>query len=356
MAPRRNKTTLATVAAELGISRTSVSNAYNRPEELSAQLREQILSTAARLGYAGPDPTARSLRTRRTGAIGVLFTDDLTYAFDDRASVDFMAGMAEASAGQATQLSLLPARPDSEDTAAVNRAVVDGIVAYSVARDDPYLQAVERRGLPLVVCDQPTDTEHPFVGVDNAAAITPAAQALVDAGHTRIGILCIRLDRERNDGPVSPERLRTAGLHVQRDRVNGALAVFRAAGISHPIPIVERFINNPVTTVDAARELHRTHPELTAVLCTTDTMALGVLDYAASVGIRVPEDLSVVGFDGIAPALSRGLTTILQPNRDKGIAAGRMLINLIDNPSCCPEPIHLTTTLAPGTTLGPPRR
>ena len=109
----RQRGTLASLAAELGVSRTTVSNAYNRPEQLSAALREKILATAEQRGYPGPHPTARSLRTRRAGAIGVLLTEHLTYAFEDLASVDFLAGMAEASYGGNTCLTLVPVGPDS---------------------------------------------------------------------------------------------------------------------------------------------------------------------------------------------------------------------------------------------------
>lgn len=327
--------TLASLAAELGVSRTTVSNAYNRPNQLSPALREKILATAERIGYPGPDPTARSLRTRRTGTIGVLFTDHLSYAFEDLASVDFLAGMAEASYGSHVSLTLIPAGPDGESginpQQLLSNAVVDGFVVYSVASDDPYLQAAHMRRLPIVVCDQPKDTELPFVGIDDYSAIAPAAQAVLDAGHRKIGILSIRLDRRRNDGHVSRERLNSARLHVQQSRVRGALDVLTNAGIDPAtVPVVERHINDAPNNVDAARELLETHPELTAVICTTDSMALGVLEYAASRGIRVPEDLSVTGFDGISTALARGLSTVIQPNRAKGAAAGQMLHMLID--------------------------
>src|SRR5690625_4475693 len=87
--------TLASLAAELGVSRTTVSNAYNRPDQLSPELRERILTAARAHGYSGPDPMARSLRTRRVGSIGVVLTEDLSYAFEDAASVDILAGMAQ---------------------------------------------------------------------------------------------------------------------------------------------------------------------------------------------------------------------------------------------------------------------
>ncbi|MCX7492593.1 LacI family DNA-binding transcriptional regulator [Corynebacterium sp. P6129] len=365
----RQRGTLASLAAELGVSRTTVSNAYNRPEQLSTSLREKILATAEQRGYPGPHPTARSLRTRRAGAIGVLLTEHLTYAFDDLASVDFLAGMAEASYGGNTCLTLVPVGPDSSvDVAAaaqlVNQPVIDGFVVYSVAADDPYLQAARNRRLPLVICDQPADeTGLPFVGIDDRAAIAPAAQALIDAGHRRIGILSIRLDRRKNDGPVSPERLRNAGLHVQRSRVLGALDVFASAGIDPAtVSVIERHINDRANNIDAARELLETHPDLTAVLCTTDSMALGVLDYCADHGISVPDRLSVTGFDGIVTAVARDLTTVIQPNREKGAAAGRMLFRLIEQRLSDEEPPAgeslrelLETTFRPGGTVAAPR-
>ena len=332
-------TTLASLAAELGVSRTTVSNAYNRPDQLAPATRERILAAAAARGYVGPDPTARSLRTRRQDSVGVLLTEHLSYAFEDMASVDFLAGMAEASAGASTTLTLIPAGPDtvgaSDDSHAgqlVGSAAVDGFVVYSVAAGDAYLEAVRRRGLPVVVCDQPTDSGLPFVGIDDRAAIAPAARALIESSHTRIGILTIRLHRERLDGFVSPEQLAAADMHVQRSRVLGALDVFQEAGLSpESIPVVTRHINDSRTAYAAAEELLTAHPDLTAVLCTTDSMALGVLSYARDHGIAVPSQLSVTGFDGIAPALAVGLSTVVQPNKAKGAAAGHMLADLIDH-------------------------
>ena len=356
----KRSTTLASLAAELGVSPTTVSNAYNRPDQLAPATRERILAAAAERGYTGPDPTARSLRTRRQGSLGVLLTEHLSYAFEDMASVDFLAGMAEASAGASTTLTLIPAGPDTvgapndaQASQLVGAAAVDGFVVYSVAAGDAYLDAVRRRGLPVVVCDQPTDSGLPFVGVDDRAAIAPAAQALVDASHTRIGILAIRLYRERLDGEVTAAQLAAADMHVQRSRVLGALDVFAAAGLDPAdIPVVTRHINDPRTAYAAAEELLTRHPDLTAVLCTTDSMALGVIAYARDHGIAVPEQLSVTGFDGIAPALALGLSTVVQPNKEKGAAAGRMLASLIDGRGDVPRTL-LETTFHPGRTVAP---
>lgn len=347
--------TLASIAAKLGVSRTTVSNAYNRPEQLSADLRQRILDTAEEMGYLGPDPVARSLRTRRAGAIGVLLTEDLTYAFEDMASVDFLAGVAQAAGD--TQLTLVPASPESSvDHASaqqlVNNSAVDGFVIYSVAKGDPHLEAVQARGLPAVISDQPAGEEDvPFVGADDRLAIAPAAQALVDAGHRKIGILSIRLDRERNEGPVSSERLENAQYQLQRARVLGALDVFEAAGMDPAaVPVVECWINDKEHNFAAAQQLLEANPDLTGVLCTTDSLAFGVLRYIKSLGKTVPADLSVTGYDGTEMALARDLTTVIQHNKLKGFKAGQILLQMIEKEFVEPKTV-LTTTFHEGSTV-----
>ena len=110
--PRR-RATLASLAAELKVSRTTISNAYNRPDQLSADLRERIFATAKRMGYAGPDPVARSLRTRKAGAVGLVIAEPLTYSFSDPAALNFVAGLAESceEAGQGLLLVAVGPRP-----------------------------------------------------------------------------------------------------------------------------------------------------------------------------------------------------------------------------------------------------
>lgn len=327
--------TLASVAAQLGVSRTTVSNAYNRPEQLSAALRQKILAAAEEMGYPGPDPTARSLRTRRAGAVGVVLTEHLSYAFEDAASVEFLAGMAESTYGTDMSLSLIPAGPDTakadQATQIVNRAVVDGFVIYSVAENDPHLKSVLIRHSPALIVDQPKDIpDAAFVGIDDREAIKPAAQALIDAGHKHIGILAIRLTAERHNGVITRDIVENAELHVQRDRVLGALDVLAEAGIdADSVPVITRHINDPANAKSAAKELLEHFPETTAVLCTTDSMAFGVLDYAAERGMKIPEDLSVTGFDGTQRALLMDLSTVIQPNKAKGAAAGKMLNEMI---------------------------
>ena len=134
--------TLRDVAAELGVSAKTVSNAYARPDQLSGELRERVLATAARLGYPGPDPVAAGLRRGRVGAIGFAYDNQLSYAFDDPASSALLAGVAATVEEAGAGLLLLPGSSDRQRrNAAVTGAVVDGLLISSVADDDPLLQA-----------------------------------------------------------------------------------------------------------------------------------------------------------------------------------------------------------------------
>ncbi|MQA11372.1 MAG: LacI family DNA-binding transcriptional regulator [Pseudonocardiaceae bacterium] len=350
----RRPATLASLAAELGVSRTTVSNAYNRPDQLSPELRDRVLKTAERLGYPGPDPVARSLRTRKAGAAGLLLTENLSYAFRDPAAVGFLEGLALACEDAGVGLHLVPASPQREDVAAVHRAGVDGFVVYSVPDDDPHLAAVMSRPVHTVVCDQPQLEDVDRVGIDDGAAITKLAEHVLRLGHRSVGVLCMRLGRDRNDNFVSVDRQRSAHYHVQRRRLGALASVFESAGVDwSKVPVVERFDHTSEDGASAAAQLLDKHPDVTALVCTSDILAVGALTEAKRRGLRVPIDLTVTGFDGIAEADRVELTTVRQPIQDKGRAAGQLLLSAAERNG--PKLITLDTELLIGATCGSPR-
>src|SRR4029079_1088773 len=151
----RPPATLASLAAELGVSRTTVSNAYNRPDQLSPQLRSRVMEAERRMGYPGPDPVARSLRTRKAGAVGLLLTEQVSYAFRDPGAVSFLEGLTLGCDEAGLGLLLVPARPESEDVLGVAGAAVDGFVVYSMPDDDPDLAAALARPVPAAIRGHP---------------------------------------------------------------------------------------------------------------------------------------------------------------------------------------------------------
>jgi DNA-binding LacI/PurR family transcriptional regulator len=359
--PRR-RATLASLAAELKVSRTTISNAYNRPDQLSADLRDRVLATAKRLGYPGPDPVARSLRTRKAGAVGLVMTEPLNYSFNDPAALDFVAGLAESceEAGQGLLLVAVgPNRSVSEGSAAVLSAGVDGFVVYSTSDDDPYLQVVLQRHLPVVVVDQPKDVpDTSRVCIDDRAAMAELAKHIVGLGHRQIGVLTMRLGRERPPGdgkPVvaDPDRLRTPHFHVQRERIDGVYDAMTEAGLDpESLTVVESYEHQPASGGIAADVALETNPGITALICTADVLAVSAMDHLRARGIYVPGQMTVTGFDGVPDALRRGLTTVKQPSMDKGRRAG----DLLHNPprSGLPAIDVLETELIRGRTSGPP--
>lgn len=323
--PNRRTATLASLAAELGVSRTTVSNAYNRPDQLSPQLRQRVLEAAKRLGYPGPDPLARSLRTRRAGAIGLVLTEALSYAFRDPAAVKFLAGLAQACEDAKTGLLLVPAVPGSgSDPALAASASVDGFVVYSLPHSDPHLEAVLARPLPTVIVDEPLDLPGvDWVGIDDRVACAHVGAHVASLGHTRIGIVCTRIGPERRDGPVSLARQRESSYDVVRLRLDGIAEGF--GGDRETVPVYESWTHSIESGEAAAGQLLDEHPDITAVVCTTDILALGALRAADARGIKVPDQLSITGFDDVPEAAQAGLTTVSQPHAEKGRAAWELL-------------------------------
>ena len=307
-----------------------MSNAYNRPDQLSAELRERVFEAARKLGYAGPDPLGRGLRQRRANAVGVLFRDRLSYAFADPAAVMFLEGVSEAVEEAGLGLLLLPGGSlGSRDTEAVRGAAVDGVIVHSMAADDPLVRAAIERRLPAVIVDQPPVEGVPSVGIDDEGAARTATEHLLELGHRRLGVISFRLGLETRRGMVDPDRRGAATLRPSGSRLRGVDKAASDAEISwNEVPVYECAVSTPAEGKAAARELLSRAPRPTAILALSDQLAFGVVDAATQMGLSVPEDLSVVGFDDV-PEAARStppLTTLRQPHVEKGLRAGRKLV------------------------------
>ena len=205
--------TLKTVAKAVGVSPSTVSNAYNKPDQLSTALRERILATAQELGYAGPDASARALRSGKAGAVGVLFTDKLAYAFSDPYAVGFLAGLAEVAEEFATSLLLMPL--SSTD-------IVGGSTPSSrprsTRRRSSACRAVIRRSTSSPTAASPTVStdrgDHPdlsWVAIDEVEAAAQLGEHLARLGHRDVVVL---VDNARGS------RRPAGGADARRGRVH----------------------------------------------------------------------------------------------------------------------------------------
>jgi DNA-binding LacI/PurR family transcriptional regulator len=322
------KPSLASIASELGVSTASVSNALRRPERVSADLRSRVLEVATRIGYAGPIAAARFLPRGRTDTIGVLFTAQLTVALRDPAAVAFLEGLAAVCESAARSVLLLPDAIAQEGVRKqmVADALVDGFIVYSLRDHDPLLPAVLRRAVPTVIVDAPRSVVGAdWVGVDDRSGARVLGEYLRQQGHRAVGMIAPQLHESRLNGAAEPPRWRGGGYALMRERIEGLLA-----GLELPaeaVPIEERVDATSESGADALHALLDRRPELTAVCCLTDVLALGALAAARRRGLGVPAEMTITGFDDIPESARAGLTTVAQPLIEKGQAAGELLVS-----------------------------
>jgi DNA-binding LacI/PurR family transcriptional regulator len=321
------KVTLQTIAERVGVSRMTVSNAFSRPDQLSAELRDRILTAADKLGYVGPDPSARALARGSTGAVGVLLTDSLRYAFRDEVASTFLGAIADQLTPTGLALTLLTSTGRA-DMIPARDVPMDGALVYSCDTESPAVDWLLRRKLPLVLIDQKPKRGMSSVNIDDRAGARAAAQHLVDLGHRRIAIVTSQFAGPHGivDDPVA-----AAGSHVTRERMLGWLEPLAAAGI-RPVVVQLQHTDEGVG-FDGGRLVLDSAERPTAILCFSDAIASGVVQAAQSLGVRVPDDLSVVGFDdnSLAERMRPKLTTVRQDVEAKGRAAAAELTAAIEH-------------------------
>ena len=312
-----DRITLATVARHVGVSRATVSNAYNRPDQLSAALRERILAAAAELGYPGPDPRASALRSGRVGAVG-LIEKSLPVALTDPASLLMLSGVARACDDAGVALVLIPFRREDTFHDVVRTAVVDGFVAHCDALDDERRAIIDDRRLPVVVLDGSPRAGDASIGIDEEAGAAAAIDHLIGLGHRRLAIVAFAAHTDIELGRTVNER-RLVGYHR---------GVTDAGLDPDDVELLDGDAYDRAATCAVVRERLARPDRPTGIVAMSDEMAAATVEAATSLGLRVPQDLSVVGFDDTPTAVSTrpALTTVHQALADKGAAAVALLL------------------------------
>ncbi len=359
---KKRSTTLQDLARAAGVSRTTASNAFSRPDQLSTTARERILGIARSLGYSGPNPMARKLRTGRVGALGLVFGDTLPYAFSDDAAILFLHGVGQACEAASCSLLLIPTTDDGVAGTTVSEALVDGFIIYTVPADDVVTQVLARN-LPVVTVDRERIPGVAAVRVDDRGGAQAVARHVLSLGHRELGIIVPRLNRPgEHAGLVDWERRAAIAYAVCADRINGYLEAVEHAGLDPlAVPIDERPHNHEDQGHAAAMHLLCRDPRPTALLVMSDRMALGAARAARDLGLRVPHDVSIVGFDDLPAAATANppLTTVRQPLVHKGEQAAACLLGdkpnvglqileteLVIRESTGPAPSEVSRTLA----------
>ncbi len=321
MEQQRGRPRIADVAREAGVSKTAVSFAFNSPERLSPDTATRIRAVADELGYR-PHPVARMLTQRRTRTLGVLTPQALSVVFANPFFATFSEGVA--AAAEEAGYGLLFVSPVYGSLArAVGRATVDGFVAIGLSEEHPEVGQIRKADLPIVLVDSAAFPEHAAVDVDDEGGARLAAEHLLSLGHRQILVIGVE--------PPTPGASHDFGGVVGR-RLAGYRAALTAAGIELPD---DRVVVGPASIDGGAACLTRAWEDglrPTAVLAMSDVMAIGAISAAGRLGLAVPADLSVVGFDDIELArhVQPPLTTVYQPVRRKGEEACRLLLAAIE--------------------------
>jgi len=329
MMPSGRKVTIVDVAAEAGVSFGTVSRVINNDVHVRPETRERVLKAMERLGFVA-NRQARSLAGGRTNTIGLLVPDVGTgYIGEIIRGID-----AELTLRGMDLIIYTTHRTASKEAGYVANlatGMVDGLLLVLPRNPADYVGTLTQRNFPFVLIDhQGTGQECPAVGATNWQGAYEATEYLIKLGHRRIGFITGWMD-----------------LGCAQDRLEGYRAALRTNHIPEaPELIYEGTFAQPDGYMGASAFLDLPDPP-TAIFASNDVMAMGVMDAVRNRGLRVPDDISVLGFDDIPQAalVRPALTTVQQPLEKMGRVAAQMLLDRLQNPARTIERIELPTRL-----------
>lgn len=305
------------IAKVAGVSHTTVSRALRDSAEISAETKARIRRIADDMGYR-PSAVARSLVTKRTGVIGVVVT-----RLSDPFHTDVVQGieMVAQDHNYSILLSLSHEDPDREQAIVelMARRQVEGIIVAASRLGDRYLDLLADLRIPIVLINSHHTGEYVYaVASDDRYGGCIATEHLVDLGHTRIAYIA-----------------NTRGGATSRQREVGYRDALAAADISHDVDLVVDGDGSVAGGKRAMDTLLTKTPGPTAVFCYNDLTAIGVLKSVLEAGLHVPDDISLVGYDGLAEGtyVNPPLTTVEQPRLQMGKLATQMIVDLLHGES-----------------------
>jgi LacI family transcriptional regulator len=323
--------TIKDVARLSGVSIKTVSRVVNNLEEVSSETRQKVQQAILELGYQ-PNATARNLVNGKTNTVGVIIPHSADYIFSHSFFTQVLRGIAEVLSTNNFDMHLHLAHDNEPYANLYSQRKVDGLILMSIPIGDPGLQGLDESRAPCVCTCRLSDagkSEISFVDADFEGGVGLAMDHLISLGHRRIALL------------TGAENLVSVKLRKQ-----GYLKALK----ENDIPEIEGYVLAGDFTSESGYELasqimrHPSPPS--ALVCGDDMMAFGAIKAVTELGYRVPQDISIIGFDDInlAQFSTPQLTTIHQDKYQKGHVAAEILLNLIQNKNKGPHKQIITET------------
>jgi len=303
------------VAQAAGVSQGTASNVFSKPEVVREEVREHVLAVASKLGYAGPSVTGRLLRQGRVNAVGVAAIEPISYFFEDLWARQLMAQISDICDERGAGVALVSALNDERIAWNIQSALVDGFILLCVEGGEKLVDITRQRQLPYVaLAIGAGESSIPAIGVDNVSGARMAAEHLIELGHRKLAVLSTSL-RPGGMGRRTEAEIAAATYSTSRDRALGYWQAMDAAGIDRAgVPVFET-LEDEASTHALLAEMFAGPEVPTAILAMSDKVAMWAVDWLFRNGRNVPNDVSVVGFDGVPESAvsTPKLTTIEQP-------------------------------------------
>jgi DNA-binding LacI/PurR family transcriptional regulator len=330
----RKRITSFDVAKKSGVSRTTVSLVLNEVPGISISevTRQRVLKVAKELNYH-PDSTGRKLASGRSNTLGLVLRQSHEQVFADALIPQVLLGIEQAATAQGFQVLLKPLEPEDSDgyMRLVHENHVDGIILSGPRQDETEIIRLYQDGLPVMLMGQLPGSGLPFVDIDAVDGSARAVRHLIEHGHRRIAL-------------ITNAAMEYTSAQQRRMGYQKALI---EAGIEPDDSLMQEGTYTPASGLKAMKKLLEASPRPTAVFVASDVVAMGALQAIKRAGLRIPQDLAVVGFDDIplADFYDPPLTTIHIPSYDLGWAAGERLVRLVQGESLDQEGVLLESEL-----------
>ncbi len=327
--------TIKEIAQKAGVSISTVSRTLNNYPDVNPKTRERILKIARELNYF-PNAVARSLVQKKTYTIGVFFGNKMNSGFDHPFFLDVISAVREVvgNAGYDLLVFTNKNKEHSTYTTLCRERSVDGVVLLLTGegkrRTEPLVE-LQNSGIPCIAIDIPlTGEKTAYVESDNHAGARAAMQHLIDLGHRRIAFI-----GGDEISKTSYDRLRGYQDALMENKIGFDPALIRLGYFSRD------------KAVEGTRQLMDSNSDITAFFAASDEMAIAIMETLKEMGLSVPDDISVVGFDDIKEAefCVPRLTTVRQDKFKLGSEAARILLEIIENPDYSPKPVTLPCRL-----------